>query len=211
MSNKNITIEDIRHYLELPYTVILKPDEDGDFVARIMELPGCSAHGSTQAEALVNLRESQQLWIQDAIESGDTVPVPEAEEDLPSGKWVQRCARTLHKKLSGRAKREEVSLNQLVATILAESMGENTTMCRMIDESLVAQFAGHRGAHIVTGKHLDALWPQQGNWLIEGARPTSTGVTRHFAGIANMLAPKEHIYNDDEKETTDRWTTTVRH
>lgn len=111
----------INKYLNLPYTVTLKVDEDGDFVARIAELPGCSSHGKTHAEALENLRESQSLWIQDALEAGDAIPAPEDDDLLPSGKWVQRVPRTLHLKLARLAKRESVSLNQLVTSMLAES------------------------------------------------------------------------------------------
>lgn len=116
-------MNDLHYYLELPYTVIIRRDEDGDYVARIDELPGCMAHGETQAEALEALDEAMELWITDCLESGDPVPEPTIEESLPSGKWVQRVPKTLHKKLVSLAKRENVSLNQLVASILAEAVG----------------------------------------------------------------------------------------
>jgi hypothetical protein len=40
-----------------------------------------------------------------------------------SGKWVQRVPRSLHAKLAKQAKREHVSLNTLVVSILSEAMG----------------------------------------------------------------------------------------
>ena len=46
------------------------------------------------------------------------------EEVLPSGKWVQRVPRSLHKKLVSTAKREGVSLNQLVTSVLAAAVGK---------------------------------------------------------------------------------------
>jgi antitoxin HicB len=120
-------MRDIKYYLELPYTVVLRRDEEDDYVARVDELPGCSAHGKTQNDALENLQEAKELWIQDCIESGHPVPEPVVEEALPSGKWVQRVPRSLHKKLSALAKREGVSLNQLVTSMLAQAVGAEYT------------------------------------------------------------------------------------
>ena len=44
-------------------------------------------------------------------------------EDLPSGKWLQRVPRTLHRDLIRLAERERVSLNQLVTALLSEAVG----------------------------------------------------------------------------------------
>ena len=116
-------MNDVQYYLELPYTTFLRRDEDGDIIAKVAELPGCSAHGKTDAEALASLAEAKELWIKDCLESGDPVPEPFDDKELPSGKWVQRVPRSLHKKLVDRAKRENVSLNQLITSILAEAIG----------------------------------------------------------------------------------------
>jgi antitoxin HicB len=112
----------VEHYMQLPYTIVMRRDEDGDIVARIDELSGCSAHGTTPAEALDYLSEVQRLWITEAINAGQTIPEPESEEELPSGKWVQRVPRTLHKNLAEMAKKEDVSLNQLVTSMLASAV-----------------------------------------------------------------------------------------
>ena len=116
--NKNINC-----YLDLPYTVIMRRDDEGDYVARIEELRGCSAHASTPAEAFENLREAQRLWIEDAIEAGHLVPEPQEQQSLPSGKWIQRVPRSLHRSLTKLAERENVSLNQLVVSVLSEAVG----------------------------------------------------------------------------------------
>jgi antitoxin HicB len=115
--------KDIAYYLGLPYTKTLRADEDGDVVAKIVELPGCSAHGVNEQEALQNLAEAQGLWLEDCIAAGDVVPEPEREEPLPSGKWVQRVPRSLHRRLSQMAKDEGVSLNQLVTSMLSQQLG----------------------------------------------------------------------------------------
>ena len=116
-------MKDIRYYLSLPYTAIVRRDEDGDYVARVAELPGCSTHGKSPRAALENLEEAKRAWIEDSIEHRDPVPEPAAEQTLPSGKWVQRIPRTLHHKLVQLAQREGVSLNQLVTSILSEAVG----------------------------------------------------------------------------------------
>jgi len=64
-----------------------------------------------------------RAWIGDCLESGDEVPEPIEEIELPSGKWLQRVPRSLHLKLIYLAKREGVSLNQLVTSGLAEMVG----------------------------------------------------------------------------------------
>jgi antitoxin HicB len=113
---------DLAYYMALPYTRILRRDEDGDVVARIEELPGCSTHGENESKALRNLEEAQGLWLEDCIESGDAVPEPQVADSLPSGKWLQRVPRSLHLRLTEAAKREGVSLNQLVTCMLAEAL-----------------------------------------------------------------------------------------
>jgi antitoxin HicB len=114
----------LQEYLSLPYTIILRRDKrDEIFVARVEELPGCSAHGDTEQEAVLNLRDNMEVWISDCIDSGDAVPEPAAEKELPSGKWLQRVPRSLHLKLIRLAKEEGVSLNQLVTSALAEAVG----------------------------------------------------------------------------------------
>jgi predicted RNase H-like HicB family nuclease len=56
--------------------VIYWSDEDGAFVAEVPELPGCAAHGKTQAAALANAQTAIGLWITTAKEFGDPVPRP---------------------------------------------------------------------------------------------------------------------------------------
>jgi hypothetical protein len=55
-----------------------------------------------------------------AIIAGQDIPVPELEEDLPSGKFVVRIPRSLHQKLNKLAKKDDVSLNQLIVMAATE-------------------------------------------------------------------------------------------
>lgn len=51
-------------------------DEDHAFVARVPELPGCMAHGSTRGTAQENIEQAIALWLETAGEYGDLVPEP---------------------------------------------------------------------------------------------------------------------------------------
>ena len=44
--------------------VILEPSENGGFTVRIPSLPGCVSEGDTREEALANIREALQLYLE---------------------------------------------------------------------------------------------------------------------------------------------------
>lgn len=56
--------------------IIYWSNEDRIFVAEVPELPGCAAHGKTQAAALANAQQAIRLWIDTAKEFGDPIPPP---------------------------------------------------------------------------------------------------------------------------------------
>jgi len=58
--------------------IIWWSEEDQAFLAEMPELPGCMADGQTQEEALKNIREVAQVWINTAREAGWTIPEPES-------------------------------------------------------------------------------------------------------------------------------------
>jgi len=55
------------------YTVILEQEADGGYVVHTPALPGCVSQGDTREEALANIREAIQLYVEDCIEAGDRV------------------------------------------------------------------------------------------------------------------------------------------
>ena len=62
------------------YEIILYwSNEDHAFIAEVPELPGCMAHGDSQDEALKNVNDAMQLWIDTAREFGDPIPQPKGE------------------------------------------------------------------------------------------------------------------------------------
>ena len=55
--------------------VILIPDmEAGGFTVTVPSLPGCISEGDTEAEALANIKEAIELYIEDMIADGEDVP-----------------------------------------------------------------------------------------------------------------------------------------
>jgi len=110
----------LEYYMSLPYTIKLVREEDGYFV-EIEELKGCMSGGDTIEEAIKNIEEAKEAWLETAIEKGIDVPLPESMREY-SGRFVVRVPRSLHKKLVELAKEEGVSLNQLVVHLLSERL-----------------------------------------------------------------------------------------
>jgi predicted RNase H-like HicB family nuclease len=69
------------------YTVVLQRESDGGYVASVPVLPGCVSQGDTREEALQNVREAIELYIEDCIAAGDAVPEQDETEfvELKSG------------------------------------------------------------------------------------------------------------------------------
>ncbi|MHB8360106.1 MAG: type II toxin-antitoxin system HicB family antitoxin [Thermoplasmataceae archaeon] len=58
----------------MKYTVVLEKDEDGIYVATVPALPGCISDGKTVEEALTNIREAIQGFIDDMKSDGEPIP-----------------------------------------------------------------------------------------------------------------------------------------
>ena len=56
------------------YTVVLEQEPDGGYVANVPALPGCVSQGDTRAEALTNIREAIEVYLEDCREASDPVP-----------------------------------------------------------------------------------------------------------------------------------------
>jgi antitoxin HicB len=109
-------------YLKMPYGRVVVPESDGTFRAEIVEFPGCIAVGDTSAEALANLEDVAESWLEATLAGGQRVPEPIENQGF-SGKLVVRLPKTLHKKAAHVAAREGVSLNQFIVNSVAEQVG----------------------------------------------------------------------------------------
>jgi predicted RNase H-like HicB family nuclease len=55
--------------------VIIYPGEDGYWVAECPSLPGCISQGKTREEAVANIKEAIQLYVEALVDDG--LPVPQ--------------------------------------------------------------------------------------------------------------------------------------
>lgn len=58
------------------WQVLLHRDEDGAWIIEVPALRGCRSDGATREEALENIREAIDLWLEVARERGWDVPEP---------------------------------------------------------------------------------------------------------------------------------------
>lgn len=54
--------------------VILEPAEEGGYTVYCPSLPGCISQGETREEALINIREAIEIYIESLVEHGEPVP-----------------------------------------------------------------------------------------------------------------------------------------
>ena len=57
------------------YTVVLQREDDGGFVAKVPSLPGCVSQGDTWDEAMSNIQEAAELYVEDCLAMGEAVPL----------------------------------------------------------------------------------------------------------------------------------------
>lgn len=113
------------------YAHIISPlsaGEGGGFLITFPDLPGCMSDGETEAEAVENGRDVFVAVVSALHDMGREIPAPSFSPDdatVPgvSGKFVARVPRSIHAKLTSRAKAEGVSLNTLVLAFIAEGLG----------------------------------------------------------------------------------------
>lgn len=102
----------------------LTMEEGGGYLIEYPDLPGCISDGETIEETLCHGQDAVACWIEAAKVGGRDIPKPN-EFEKQSGKWVQRVPKSIHLRLTRRAKAEGVSLNTLVVSILAEGLGKH--------------------------------------------------------------------------------------
>ena len=63
------------------YRVLIEQDEDGMFVAQVPALPGCISQGKTRGEALKNIREAIEVYVESLQAHDDPIP-PSIDEEV---------------------------------------------------------------------------------------------------------------------------------
>ncbi|MFL6797355.1 MAG: type II toxin-antitoxin system HicB family antitoxin [Xanthobacteraceae bacterium] len=63
----------------LEYPIVVEPlptEEGGGFLATAPDLPGCMSDGETPEEAVANIQDAINAWIEAARDLGHAVPTP---------------------------------------------------------------------------------------------------------------------------------------
>lgn len=106
------------------FEIIIEPNEEGGFYARIPDMPSIFTGGTTEIEALKNAKDAIKEYLKICEEDGITVPQPK------SGKFNVRVPKDLHRELARKAAEEGVSLNQLIVYLLGKNVGRARTPAR---------------------------------------------------------------------------------
>lgn len=64
----------------IKYRILIEPDEDGVFVAQVPSLPGCISQGMTRREALSNIQEAIEAYLESLRIHDEPIPPPIEEE-----------------------------------------------------------------------------------------------------------------------------------
>ena len=97
--------------------------EGGGWLITWPDLAGCMSDGETPEEAIENGKDAFAAW--SSVRTRDlkkAMPKPAAA--AKPARFVLRAPRSLHARLVERAKEEGVSLNTLVTSFIAESLGK---------------------------------------------------------------------------------------
>lgn len=65
----------------MKFRVLITTDEDGVFIARALDLPGCVSQGKTRSEALENIKEAISSYMASLRKHGEPAP-PHLEGEL---------------------------------------------------------------------------------------------------------------------------------
>lgn len=94
--------------------------KDGCFVGSAPPIIGPCCHGSTEAAVMAQLSVIVEEWVETMLDEGHPLPAGTAGKKY-SGQFVVRVSPALHKKASLKALTRGESLNQFVASALAEA------------------------------------------------------------------------------------------
>lgn len=64
------------------FRVILDPNEMGGYTVTVPALPGCISEGDTKEEALANIREAIELYLESLQADGEPIPTEEGMEEV---------------------------------------------------------------------------------------------------------------------------------
>jgi len=117
----------MRDLTQYPFEIRpLTQEEGGGYLISFTDFSECISDGETPEEAIQNGLDALAETIAALEDLRLPVPAPASNGNY-SGKFIQRIPKSLHARLALRAKQEGVSMNTLVTSFLAESLGMRET------------------------------------------------------------------------------------
>ncbi|MGC8746552.1 MAG: toxin-antitoxin system HicB family antitoxin [Candidatus Saccharicenans sp.] len=119
--------EDINYYMNLKYKIEIVPfpeKDGGGYEARIPQLgrEAFRGYGESIEESLAHLEVVKRDLFERYLKEGVPIPEPELKEDRYSGRILLRIPIYLHRELSELAKKEDISLNQLLNHLIERGL-----------------------------------------------------------------------------------------
>lgn len=92
-------------------------EEDNTHIARCLEFPSLTAHGSTAEEALYEIEQVVDETVNWMLEDNETLPEPLGSKKY-KGKLTLRIPPEVHRELAIKSAEEGVSINQFILSKL---------------------------------------------------------------------------------------------
>ncbi len=124
---RKIEKKNLLYYMKLKYKIDIVPlseEEGGGYEARIPQLgkEAFRGYGETVEEALAHLEVVKRDLFERYLKERVPIPEPELKEERYSGRILLRIPFYLHKELSELAKKEDISLNQLLNHLIERGL-----------------------------------------------------------------------------------------
>lgn len=75
--NKQLERPSLEYYLSLKYPMSVYPEAEGGYTIIIPDLPGCMSQGETLEEAMNNINEARELWLETVyLNNKKEIPLP---------------------------------------------------------------------------------------------------------------------------------------
>ena len=60
--------------MPVSYTVVLRPEPEGEFTVLVPSLPGCFSRGRTVIESLQHAQEAIECYLESLVQHGEAIP-----------------------------------------------------------------------------------------------------------------------------------------
>ena len=68
----------------MTYTVVLRPEPEGEFTVLVPALPGCFSRGRTVIESLRNAEEAIECYLESMAQHGEEFPIEGSQITIPT-------------------------------------------------------------------------------------------------------------------------------